>query len=86
MDGICFVHQSIVGHRYGMHRPLVVELPVAEFEILLAEAKSLDLADVPVMEKWYQKDDNALPPVYVLQVGSALFHTGSDKLSLYVMY
>ena len=70
MADVSFAHQSVIGHRYGMHRPLVVELAVTEFEILIAEAKSLNLADVPLVEKWYQKDDNALPPVYVLQVGS----------------
>ena len=65
---ICCVFQSIIGHRYGMHRPLVPEIAVKEFEILLADAKSLNLPDVPVVEKWYMKDENALPPVYVLQV------------------
>ncbi|XP_076445390.1 NACHT domain- and WD repeat-containing protein 1-like [Babylonia areolata] len=58
---------GIMGHRYGMHRPLVVEIPVAEFEILMAEAKSLNLPDIPVVEKWYKRDDNAVPPMYVLQ-------------------
>ena len=67
-----------------MHRPLPVELAVAEFEILVAEAKSLNLADVPVVEKWYQKDDNALPPVYVLQVGYALFCMASGSQEHYV--
>ena len=67
-----------------MHRPLPVELAVAEFEILVAEAKSLNLADIPVVEKWYQKDDNALPPVYVLQVGYASFCMASGSQEHYV--
>ena len=67
-----------------MHRPLPVELAVTEFKILIAEAKSLNLADIPVVEKWYQKDDNALPPVYILQVGYASFRMASDSQEYYV--
>ncbi|KAK7501922.1 hypothetical protein BaRGS_00006674 [Batillaria attramentaria] len=69
---------GILGHRYGMHRPLAVELPVAEFEILLQEAKSLKLPDVSLVEVWYKKDDNALPPVYVLQTIRTYFPNYGD--------
>ncbi|KAL8575770.1 hypothetical protein ACOMHN_004957 [Nucella lapillus] len=58
---------GIMGHRYGMHRPLVVEIPVAEFEVLMGEAKVLQLPDIPLVERWYLRDNNALPPVFVLQ-------------------
>jgi hypothetical protein len=58
-----------MGHRYGMHRSLVVEFPIAEFEVLLNEAQALKLTDVVLVESWYKRDENAVPPMYVLQVG-----------------
>lgn len=60
--------QSIVGHRYGMHRPLAMELSVTEFQILLAEAESQGLVDVSVFITWYQRDDNFVQPKYILLV------------------
>ena len=53
----------LLGNRYGW-RPLPYEIPVEEYERLFplvpSEASSL-------VEQWYHRDDNAVPPVYVLQ-------------------
>ena len=56
-----------MGDRYGF-RPIQTEIKVKEFEGLLKEAESLKLANVALLEEWYKKDENAVPPHYVLQV------------------
>ena len=54
----------LLGDRYGW-RPLPAEIPGEEFERIadsIAEARDQEL-----LEKWYRRDDNVLPPVYYLQ-------------------
>ena len=62
-----------MGNRYGMHRPLVVDYSLSDFEILLSEARALKLEDVELLQTWYLKDDNAVPPTYSLQVFTSLW-------------
>ena len=58
--------QAFLGDRYG-HRPLPPKIDDAEFDALLTmldgnqEGKDL-------LCRWYYKDDNSIPPVYILQV------------------
>ena len=53
----------LLGDRYGW-RPLPYEIPTDEFEeitaLIAGEEKSL-------LDQWYRRDDNAVPPVYLLQ-------------------
>ena len=59
--------QSIIGQRYGS----VVNdscIPEDKFEILMKTAKESNVTDSDLLEKWYRKDGNNVPPVYVLQV------------------
>jgi hypothetical protein len=53
----------LLGDRYGW-RPLPYEVSADEFEqmipLVAKEEKSL-------LEQWYRRDDNAVPPVYCLQ-------------------
>ena len=58
--------QAILGDKYGTC-PLPVAVPVKQFETLMTEATSLKL-DTKLMNEWYILDNNAMPPVYVLQV------------------
>ena len=62
-----FFIQSIIGQRYGS----VVNdscIPEDKFEILMKTAKENNVTDSDLLEKWYRKDGNNVPPVYVLQV------------------
>lgn len=53
----------LLGDRYGW-RPLPYEIPVPEFERL--QSRITD-PDQQRLLDWYRRDDNALPPVYVLR-------------------
>ncbi|MBN1303172.1 MAG: DUF4062 domain-containing protein [Anaerolineales bacterium] len=59
----------LLGDRYGW-RPLPCEIPADEFEqIVPLTAKD----DKVLLEKWYRRDENAVPPVYCLQPRSGEF-------------
>ena len=60
----------LLGNRYGW-RPLPEEISVAEFQALeRAAAQVATTTDEPaaaVLQAWYRRDENAVPPVYLLQ-------------------
>jgi Domain of unknown function (DUF4062) len=60
----------LLGDRYGW-RPLPEEISAEEFESLARAAEVATTRDKPpavaVLRDWYRKDENAKPPVYVLQ-------------------
>ncbi len=69
----------LLGNRYGA-RPLPAEIPATEFEQILQRVtakrkKTLVYNDnLPNQFKgWYRRDDNAVPPVYVLQKSSGKY-------------
>lgn len=53
----------LLGERYGW-RPLAEEAPAEEMESIFAELGDKGLA---LAERWYRRDENAVPPVYRLQ-------------------
>ena len=61
------VFQSMLGDRYG-YRPPPPEIAADEYEMLLAEAERLHHDQIDIVKTWYRKDDNTVPPMYVLQV------------------
>jgi WD40 repeat protein len=54
----------LLGDRYGW-RPLPPEIPAAEFEEISQSVS--DRRDDELLRRWYKRDDNAVPPAYVLQ-------------------
>lgn len=54
----------LLGDRYGW-RPPPAEIPAAELEAILTRIS--DPGERALLEQWYRRDDNALPPDYVLQ-------------------
>jgi hypothetical protein len=54
----------LLGNRYGW-RPLPEEISEAQFERLDKEASSKEAKNI--LSDWYQRDDNAIPPAYILQ-------------------
>ncbi|XP_050392068.1 NACHT and WD repeat domain-containing protein 2 [Patella vulgata] len=57
---------GFVSHRYG-GRPLATELQIEQFETIKAEVKTLGLKHGELLDKWFWKDDNNQPPLYILQ-------------------
>ncbi len=53
----------LLGDRYGW-RPLPYEIPADEFE-MISPLVSED--EKSLLEQWYRRDDNAIPPTYCLQ-------------------
>ena len=54
----------LLGERYGW-RPLPSRIAESEFAVLLRQVKTT--AEQQLLERWYRRDDNAVPPEYRLQ-------------------
>lgn len=59
-----FYLQTFMGQKYG-YRPLQPRVAASEFERLLNAVKINE--DRDLLKHWYWRDDNSVPPVYVLQ-------------------
>ena len=59
--------QTLLSHRYG-YRPLRAKIPEAEMTLFIDELKQRSQEDLDFLLKWYQRDENAVPPVYILKV------------------
>lgn len=61
-----------MGQKYG-YRPLQPRVVASEFERLMKAVESNE--DCDLLKHWYWRDDNSVPPVYVLQpISSRLPH------------
>ncbi|MBN1460726.1 MAG: DUF4062 domain-containing protein [Armatimonadetes bacterium] len=54
----------LLGQRYGW-RPLPPQIPAGEFEAIRDQVA--DGVDRALLDRWYRRDDNAVPPEYCLQ-------------------
>ena len=54
----------LLGDRYGW-RPPPAEVPAEEFEAIRAGVT--DAGAAAALDEWYKRDDNAVPPLYLLQ-------------------
>ncbi|XP_061593628.1 NACHT domain- and WD repeat-containing protein 1 [Cololabis saira] len=63
--------KALLGNRYG-HRALPRLIPEKQFEVLLSKL-SKNPEGVKLMQKWFLRDNNALPITYVLQPVMAYF-------------
>lgn len=61
-----------MGQKYG-YRPLQPRVAASEFEFLVKAVESNE--DCDLLKHWYWRDNNSVPPVYVLQpISSRLPH------------
>jgi hypothetical protein len=71
----------LLGNRYGW-RPLPEEVCVGEFQTLERAAldveKTINKPALSVLREWYRMDENAVPPVYLLQSRRQNLHGGMD--------
>ncbi|KAH3755207.1 hypothetical protein DPMN_189897 [Dreissena polymorpha] len=68
---------TFLNQKHGF-RPLQTTISATEFELLTSCLKENDL-DSSLVERWYRRDDNQVPPVYVLQPISSLIPGYRDK-------
>ena len=65
----------LLGDRYGW-RPLPPEIAAAEFEAIEKNISAGD--DLAFLRSWYERDDNAVPPVYGLRPRRVGFGEGAS--------
>ncbi|XP_078401349.1 NACHT and WD repeat domain-containing protein 2 [Cetorhinus maximus] len=61
--GPCFV--ALIGEQYGSVS-LPAEIEANEFEVILCRSQNEGLS-TRLLENWYQRDENSVPPVYYLR-------------------
>lgn len=66
----------MVGSQYG-HRPIPHLISETEFE-LLSSKLAQDQEGLTVLKKWFIKDDNSVPPKYVLQPITTYYPHSND--------
>uniref|UniRef100_A0A3B5ARN5 NACHT and WD repeat domain containing 1 n=1 Tax=Stegastes partitus TaxID=144197 RepID=A0A3B5ARN5_9TELE len=74
--GPAFTVSALLGNRYG-HRALPRLIPEKQFEVLLSKLCK-NSEGVKQLNQWFLKDNNAVPPTYVLQPITAHFPHYSD--------
>lgn len=70
--------QVFLGQKYG-YRPIPTHIPAAEFELLRECAKNIQ-DELELLDAWYKKDMNTVPPVYVLQPISSILSNFNNKV------
>ena len=81
--------QVFLGQKYG-YRPIPTIMDANQFDMLRDVIKNVD-SDVEILDTWYKKDDNNVPPVYVLQPISSILVNFNNKVrvpkrSFYIMF
>ncbi|XP_069111532.1 NACHT and WD repeat domain-containing protein 2-like [Argopecten irradians] len=66
-----------LGQKYG-YRPLPTFIVATEFEMIRECVKSVK-DEIEVLDKWYMKDENTVPAVYVLQPISSILTNFNNK-------
>uniref|UniRef100_A0A3B3VQ23 NACHT and WD repeat domain containing 1 n=1 Tax=Poecilia latipinna TaxID=48699 RepID=A0A3B3VQ23_9TELE len=65
---------GLLGNQYG-HRPLPRLIPEKQFEVLLSTL-SKNPEGVQQLQEWFRKDNNSVPPTYVLQPVTLFYSSG----------
>ena len=58
----------LLGNRYGFQQ-FPVNIDASMFETFLTIGCEMNLENLDLLKEWFKKDENAVPPHYVLQVG-----------------
>ena len=72
--------QALLCQRYG-HRPIPASIDAGEFELLLAQLTKVD-KQRELLDTWFRKDTNAIPPVYILQKISSIIPQYLSQVSV----
>lgn len=71
--------QSLLGQKYG-YRPFPPEIEATEFEELRLRSNTDDRI---LLDRWFKKDTNNIPPLYVLQPISSILSNYTNKVHGY---
>jgi len=75
----------LLGDRYGW-RPLPAEIPESEFQQLFSAIEQTTTSafdeDMALLNRWYRRDDNAVPPERVLQARDSTFNESRLRVIL----
>lgn len=74
---ICF--QGLVGEKYGSIR-VPGEVESAEFEMILDASVEAGL-DTHILEEWYCRDENSVPPAYYLKPKAQMLKNYQNSVS-----
>ncbi|XP_067288484.1 NACHT domain- and WD repeat-containing protein 1 [Pseudorasbora parva] len=69
--------QALLGNQYG-HRPIPHLIPETEFESLVSKL-SKDSESLTLLNQWFSKDSNSVPPTYILQPITAHYPHYNEK-------
>lgn len=72
-------HQGLVGEKYGSIR-VPGEVESAEFEMILDAAVEAGL-DTHILEEWYCRDENSVPPAYYLKPKAQMLKNYQNSVS-----
>ncbi|XP_051767516.1 NACHT domain- and WD repeat-containing protein 1-like [Ctenopharyngodon idella] len=76
-DGPTFI--ALLGNQYG-HRPIPHLIPETEFKSLVSKL-SKDSESLMLLNQWFSKDSNSVPPTYILQPITAHYPHYNDRSS-----
>lgn len=71
--------QGLVGEKYGSIR-VPGEVESAEFEMILDAAVEAGL-DTHILEEWYCRDENSVPPAYYLKPKAQMLKNYQNSVS-----
>lgn len=71
--------QVFLGQKYG-YRPLPTIIDAKELDMMRECVRDVP-AEVELLDKWYKKDTNTVPPVYILQPISTILTNFNNKVS-----
>lgn len=74
---MCFT-KVFLGQKYG-YRPIPTYIISSELELLREELVNVG-SDVTLLDMWYRKDSNAVPPISVLQPISSILINFNNKV------
>lgn len=74
-----FNRQGLVGEKYGSIR-VPGEVESAEFEMILDAAVEAGL-DTHILEEWYCRDENSVPPAYYLKPKAQMLKNYQNSVS-----
>lgn len=73
--------QGLLGEKYGGIR-IPGEVEASEFELIL-DAAIEEKLETKILEEWYRRDENAVPPTYYLRSKSEMLKNSPSMVSCF---